>query len=256
MNILKAGTTRYRCGGVLVKFTKVLTELTVDIDIKTSLVAEEHYSSGRDKASQVVLLCICKLSKVDAMYFGANLRVAVENVGSVAKEVTELRITLNTSIPIWCLRQGLPMDVRKHWTEIVVFVVVVDLHSGATRLVFQRNLLVDKRRHDQVSFDSLFADTGGVEDWLLKVRSHGRAAISRFRDRYLMSEFRGAWCLIVIEIPWTLLRVRSDRADTTNHQALKLSTIYRFCPCSETLGYAYGSMEKSNEELILVAEQE
>lgn len=144
MNVVEISSARYRRRSMLMQFPEIFGKLALSINVKICLVAEEYHSSGCNEPSQVVLLCIGKLGKVDAMDLSANLGVVIEDVGSIGKEVTEVRVTLNTSVMVRYLCQGLPMNVWEHWTKIVMFIIVVCLDSCAARFVGEDFVLLDR----------------------------------------------------------------------------------------------------------------
>ncbi len=117
------------------KLAEVLSKLTLSIDVEVCLVSEEHHPSSCYEARQIILLCICKLGQIDARNFSADLRVIVENVGGGAKEITELRMTMNTFVMIQHFSQRLPMDVRESRAKVIMLVEFVIFNIGVAGLI-------------------------------------------------------------------------------------------------------------------------
>jgi len=82
---------------MLVKLAKVIVQLTLSIDVKVGLVAEEYHSSGCNEPCQIILLRIGKPGQVDTIDLRTNLGVVIEYIGGIGKEVAELRITWQIS---------------------------------------------------------------------------------------------------------------------------------------------------------------
>ena len=151
MDVIEISSTRNRSRSMLVKFAVVFAKLTLSVNVEVLLIPEEDDPSGRNKARQVILLRIGELSEVHTMDFGANFGVAIEDIGGIGEEVTELRITLNTFILIGNLCQWLPMNIGEVWAKVVVLIVRVILDTCTARFIdqvilsFYRRLRGDER---------------------------------------------------------------------------------------------------------------
>ena len=103
MDVLQAGLAGNGSRGMLVELSEVLPKLALCIDVKICLISEEHHTPSSDQPGQLVFLGITEFSEVDPMNLGPNLGIVVENVGSIGKEIVELRVTLKSLFTIWYL---------------------------------------------------------------------------------------------------------------------------------------------------------
>lgn len=77
---------------------KVSTEFSLCVDGQALLVAEEHNPSGRNEASKVILGCVCEICEIDAVDFGANFWIVVEDIRGIFEEVFESWVAQETFV--------------------------------------------------------------------------------------------------------------------------------------------------------------
>lgn len=119
------------------QLTEVGAKLTLLVDVEVVLVAEENDTTNGNETSEVVLLGVGELGKLDAVDLGADLGVVVEDIGGGVQKVAEVGITLQALVLIGNRAKGWPLDVGEARPEVIVLVGLVGLDDGPARLVVE-----------------------------------------------------------------------------------------------------------------------
>lgn len=122
---------------MLVKGAKVLSKLTLSLNVEVLLVAEENDATSGDQAGKVILLRFGELGKVYSGDFSPDLGIVVLNPGGYAEKVAEVLIAVQATVMIWHLGEGGPFDVREGWEQVLVLIVLVCFDLRTARLVLQ-----------------------------------------------------------------------------------------------------------------------
>jgi hypothetical protein len=140
VDLLETGLLGYRSGGVFVQHAKVTAQRQLVFDGEIKLVAEDYDSAEGDEAScesvsgvsrkwipiytQIVLLLVCQVLEFDANNLCADLRVVVEAINSIRKEVLVLRVTEEPLILVGDLFERRVEERREIWLEMLVLIVL------------------------------------------------------------------------------------------------------------------------------------
>lgn len=130
---------------MLVKFAEVGSEMTLSIDVQIGLTAEEYDAADRDKTSQIILLRVCESGQINAMNLGAKLGVKVNDVRCRSKQISEVRITMNTFVVVRYFGQGIPVEIGEGWAKILMLVkLIVGLNKRTSRFIRDRLFYFDR----------------------------------------------------------------------------------------------------------------
>ena len=78
---------------MLVQLAKVLAQFSLLVDAKILLISEEDDASCSYESCQVVLLYVGEIGKIDAVDFGADFRIVVEDVRGAGEKILKTCIT-------------------------------------------------------------------------------------------------------------------------------------------------------------------
>jgi hypothetical protein len=178
--VFETFASRYTSGRVFMQLTKVLPELPLFVDAEILLVAEEHHASSSDESRKVVLLAVGEVRQIDAVNLSANLRVVVEHVCCVGKQVPEAWIPQLAFIDVRNLFIRGPRNLWELWPqifEIVCISILLDrcspgnvLRNSTIRLLCGfccwGSLVLDSRFHESWSHYNGVACICVVEEWI------------------------------------------------------------------------------------------
>lgn len=117
------------------KSAKVAPELSLSIDIKVRLVAEEDDSSCGYQTSKVVLLWVGKIGQINPAYLSPNFWSVVKNGSGSAEQMNKSLVAVETLVMVKKLFKWRPLDIREVWKKILVFIVFMRINESPSRLI-------------------------------------------------------------------------------------------------------------------------
>lgn len=194
-------------GGMLVQLTEIRAKLTLLVDVEVVLVAEENDTTNGNETSEVVLLSVGELGKLDAVDLGADLGVVVEDIGGGVQKVAEVGITLQALVLIGNRAKGWPLDVGEARLEVIVLVGLVGLDDGPARLVVESGGRLGSDGLEVLGrVNSYLGSSTLLEVWCHAEQKIGVVWLGRKRQRRMLGK---TW-------QWRLVRILEENEKTAS----------------------------------------